>query len=270
MKGGCFKSRCAGHLARFSALPVLTALMAAPLRFSKNTPADSAQRLLKQPLIFAVSLVALFAAVALPARADGVAHIGCQRLVLSLTPPVTPAIVDRDWETGASHNEAPATLTLYGCDGKPLDHITLAAPLARLDTTPLRDPYAVIFLTSADLTAPAGSTSGPLTLPVEVLHGHLIAVFATDAAGKSAPIQLAATGKSFWRTTPNGAADDILMVNCAPDWGNDRAHWNGKDFRVFYRRFHATPTGWQVRTRSAPGFWESDDDFPGITEFPGS
>lgn len=216
----------------------------------------------------AVPLILFLAALGLPAQAGGTAHIGCQRLVLSLAPQITPAIIDQDWETGATHHEPPATLNLYGCSGQLLDHLTLAAPLARLDTTPLRDPYGVIFLASADLTAPAGSTSGPLTLLVQVLHGHLIPISATGEAGKSTLIQLAATGKSFWKTVPNGASDDILMVSCEPDWGNDPAHWNGKDFRVFYRRFHATQNGWQLRTRSAPGFWEADDDFPDVSEFP--
>jgi PAP2 superfamily len=44
------KPRLSGHLMRFSALPVLTNIEFAPLRFSKTTPADSARRLSKRPL----------------------------------------------------------------------------------------------------------------------------------------------------------------------------------------------------------------------------
>jgi hypothetical protein len=46
----CSKFYCGGHLAAFSALPVLTDDLSAPLRFSKTPPYDSPQRIFKQAL----------------------------------------------------------------------------------------------------------------------------------------------------------------------------------------------------------------------------
>jgi hypothetical protein len=206
-------------------------------------------------LRLATLLLALWSAgFAFPAHAGGVARIGCEQLRLELSPPLTEAIVDEDWETGNQHGEAPARLKLYGCGGQLLDTLVLAAPLARLDATPLRNPRGPVFLVSADLTAPAGSYSGPLTIPVLVADGKL-----RPAADQTGPILLAATGKSGWEQVPDGAVDDLLMVNCAMQ--------NGQ-FVTFYRRYRPAGADWRVTMRAANGFWEADAGFPPLGDFP--
>ncbi len=143
--------------------------------------------------------------------------------------------------------------------GQLLDHLILAAPLARLDPTPLRGAPAPTYLVSVDLTAALGSYSGPLTIPVQVINRYLQPAVATMPDGRPEPIHLALTGKAAWKKITIKEVDDLLSVNSQPQDGN---------FMTFYRRYHPTRDGWQVRVRSAPGLWESDSEFPESERFP--
>ena len=167
--------------------------------------------------------------------------------------------MQREWGSGHTHVESPAILELRGCKGQLLDRLTLDAPLARLDSVPVRGAPAPTYLVSVDLTAESGSYNGPLTFPVQVKDQQLQRVEATAPDGHSEPIRLALTGKAAWKKTPVGLVDDFLSVSCQPRDGN---------FVIFYRRYHPTRRGWQVRVRSEPGFWESDSEFPNILLFP--
>ncbi len=207
-------------------------------------------------------------ALAVPAVADTTVRIGCERVGLVLAPPVTPAIVDRDWGTGEPHKEPPARLILYGCSGNRLDQLILAAPLAKLNTQPIGNPLGPTLLVSADLSAGFGSYSGPLTLLVQIRHDHLAVVEAKDAGGHSSPIRLVAALKSAWQETQGPSGIKFLAVNSEPDFGADPSHWSG-DFVTNYRTFYFSPAGWQVRTLSEPGIWEADRPFPPRSKFPG-
>jgi len=197
---------------------------------------------------------------ALATASNGVQVLGCDRLELKLDPRLTAEVVQREWGSGNERVEAPATLELRGCKGELLDSLALDKPLARLDPVPLRGTSAPTFLVSVDLTAEAGSYNGPLTFPVEVKSQHLQRVEATTADGQREPIRLALTGKAAWKKVRAGAGDDLLSVSCQPQGGGD--------FVIFYRRYHLTRKGWEVRVRSAPGFWESDGEFPETRMFP--
>lgn len=185
--------------------------------------------------------------------------VGCSRLVVVLDSRLTPEIVEREWGSGDPRPETAAALELRGCKGELLDRLALEAPLARIDSTPLRGAPLPTFLVSVDLTAEAGSYNGPLTIPVEVGHGHLAPAVARTREGKSEPIHLALTGKAAWKKAPLKNVDDLLSVSCQPQ---------DHDFLTFYRRYHPTPKGWIVNMRSEAGIWESDGDFPGVSLFP--
>lgn len=185
----------------------------------------------------------------------------CERPALVLDTRLTPAIVDRDWGSGAAHDEAKAAIELRDCNGKALDRLQLSGPLARLDPQPLRGTPAPTWLVSTDLTAAMGSYSGPLTLLVEVSGRHLRLAEAVDDHGQHAPIHLATTGKRDWRRVETEATDDLLSVSCQPD-GHD-------GFITLWRRYHPGPRGWTLRARSANAFWESDGGFPPDNAFPG-
>ncbi len=186
--------------------------------------------------------------------------VDCDHLKLALDPRLAPDVVQRDWGTGAAHGEANAVLELRGCRGELLDRLELAAPLATLDPVRLHGTPVPTWLATADLTAPIGSYSGPLTVPVEVVAHRLRVARARGPAGAMAPIHLAATGKQAWRRVAAGKGEDFLAVSSAPDV--DGA------FTTTWRHYRYTPHGWRWTERSAPGLWESDADFPPASAFP--
>lgn len=147
-------------------------------------------------------LCGLFCFSSLALGADAV-QIGCNRLVLVLASGLSTSVVERDWASGEARGELPAVLELRGCKGQLLDHFALEAPLARLDPTPLRGVPAPTYLVSVDLTAAAGSYSGPLTFPVQVVKHHLRPVVAITADGRSETIRLALTGRPPGRRFPS-------------------------------------------------------------------
>lgn len=201
----------------------------------------------------------LFGIKSLALAADVVQVLGCNRLELILDPRLNPSVVQREWTTGNMRMEAPAILELRGCKDQLLDRLTLDAPLARLDPVPIRGIRFPTYLLSVDLTAEAGSYNGPLTFPVQVKNRHLQRVKATTSDGHHEYIHLALTGKAAWKKVPVGNVDNFLSVSCQP---------KESGFVIFYRRYHPTRHGWQVRIRSERGFWESDSEFPDIKFFP--
>lgn len=190
---------------------------------------------------------------------DSVPVTGCNRLTLLLDKRLTPAVVQQEWTSGNERVEEPARLELRGCQGELLDSFQLEAALAQLHPAPLRGTDVPTYLVSVDLTAQSGSYNGPLTLPIEVRKNRLQQVSAINADKQSEPIQLALTGKAAWKKMVWGNADHFLAVSCQP---------RDDDFFVSYRRFFPTRQGWQVRKRTQPGFWESDQDFPADNLFP--
>jgi hypothetical protein len=193
------------------------------------------------------------------ASAADVVPASCDHLELVLDPRLTPSVVRREWASGHPRSEMPAVLELRGCAGQLLDHLKLDAPLARLDRTPLRGTLTPTYLLSEDLTAAAGTYSGPLTIPVQIERNHLEPAQAGTLDGHLEPIHLVVTGKAAWKKVRVGAVDDFLSVNCVR---------RDDGFVIFYRRFHPAGNGWQMHARSEPGFWESDGDFPEAKLFP--
>lgn len=183
----------------------------------------------------------------------------CRQIVLVLDPQLSRAAVDRAWASGEPRDENPAALELRRCDGSVVDRLVLDAPLARLDPRPLRGAPVHSVLVTVDLTAPAGSTSGPLTDVIELRGDHLQRAQAMPLEGAAIDIRLPATGKAAWQRTIRGRRDELLALSCSPLAGGFVTRW---------RRFVTTPTGWRVFEREAPGLWESDQPFPPAKAFP--
>lgn len=202
--------------------------------------------------------LALVAAHSLAYAGDRLA-VGCQTVALVLDDGLTPHALDRLWASGDPAPGAPAVLQLRGCDGALLDSITLEAPLARLDHALLRGTHAPTVLVTVDLTAPAGSYSGLLTRPIQVMGNRLAPAQARAAGGQWQPIVLAHTGKAAWKRVRVGAAEQLLSVRSEPQEGH---------FTTRYRRYMQTKQGWAVHARTQPGLWESDGDFPSRQSFP--
>ncbi len=205
----------------------------------------------------------LFARLALAlACASGPAQAAprpCERVQLVLAPGITPEIVARDWGSGESHAEAHAVLELRGCAGTVVDRLELDAPLAVLDPKPLRGAPKPTWLVSSDLTAPAGSTSGPLTLPVEVVDHRLRIAEATMRTGEHEPIRLALTGKAAWKRVSSRGIDELFAV---------RSEAVDSGFATVYLRYRPGRHGWEMHSRRQDGLWESDGPFPPARAFP--
>lgn len=206
-----------------------------------------------------LALVAFVVAVHSLAHAADQVAVGCKRVKLVLDERVSPNERDRLWASGAEATGAPAVLQLQGCKGELLDSLTLESPLAKLDRTALRGVRTPTVLVTVDLTAPAGSYSGPLTKPVQVDGNRLVYAQARAVDGTVLPIVLAQTGKAAWKKLRVGAADQLLAVRSEPRDG---------DFTTSYRRYVHGKQGWTVRVRSQPGLWESDGEFPARRSFP--
>ncbi len=187
------------------------------------------------------------------AFANDSVDIGCLRLQLLLDASLTPDVVEQQWGSGESSSEKFAVLELFGCKGELLDRMVLDAPLARLDPVALRGTMTPTYLVSVDLTAAAGSYSGPLTIPVELVHRHLKRVYARTENKRLEPINLALTGKAAWKKIARQEADELYAVRCQPKDGG---------FVTSYFRYYTTRNGWKVRAHSKPGLWESDGEFP--------
>lgn len=218
------------------------------------TPAVRRSRTSQLHAAAAGTALAIAAAWMSPARADG----GCDPPKLALDPAITAAVLDRDWASGASHAEPVAVIELR-CAGALVDSLPLHAPLARLEPGPLRGVPTPTWLVTEDLTAPAGTTSGPATLLVEIADRRLRFATAATPDGRRQPIVLADTGKAAWRAARSGAADDYLLVSCQPVAG---------DFTTSYRRYHLSPQGWTVQSLRRHELWESGGDFPPASQFP--
>ncbi len=211
---------------------------------------------MKRIVVSAFTALLAHAALAHPAAR------ACDHVVLVLDPRITAQVIERDWASGAPHDEADAVLELRGCKDERLDRLELVGPLAILDPTPLRGTPEPTWLVTADLTAPAGATSGPLTLPVEVVSHRLRVARARGPDGRPAPIHLAATQHAAWQRLGVGNADQLLAVSWVP-----RGDAHGA---TTYRRYSTGAHGWRWRERRDTTPWESDADFPDAALFPRS
>lgn len=202
--------------------------------------------------------VALFLAASSAVGTQGV-QVGCKRLHIVLPQGISPPVVEQDWGSGRPHGDGAARLELIGCDGRLLDRLVLEAPLARLDPKPIRGAPYPSYLVSADLTAEAGSYSGPLTLPVQIMGNHLAPVAAKYPNGNMETVRLAVTGKSAWRKHHTRFRDELLSVSCQPQ---------NNAFITSFRRFSPTRRGWLASVHTRDELWESDGPFPSTSQFP--
>lgn len=192
-------------------------------------------------------------------HAHNAVAVGCKSVQLVLDDRVTPGVLDRLWASGEAVEASPAVLQLRGCSGEVLDTVTLEAPLAKLDSTRLRGAPAVTALVTVDLTADAGTYSGPLTRPFAVNGDRLQHVQARAANGSQEPLVLALTGKAAWKKVRVGKTDHLLSV---------RSQLEDGQFMTSFRRYVPGPQGWRMRERSQPDLWESDGEFPSHRLFP--
>ena len=161
----------------------------------------------------------------------------------------------------------PALLRLIDGHGTPLDSVPLERSIGDIVLAiPASGARPAVFGVSVDLSAEAGSYSGPLLQLLDPRDRRLRWLRARDVASDSTvDVFLPTTLKTGWKIIPadGGAGPEILLVACRPAFGE-----NGSDFKITYTRFFMERGGWRRVQRTVPGFWENEGDFPVRSLFP--
>lgn len=169
----------------------------------------------------------------------------------------------------------PALLRLLASDGHVVAERTAERPLAELSAVQLYDSSPMerrTYSYSVDLSADAGSYSGPYTILAEPTPRGFGWLLSTDSLGAHPNlIWLVSTLKSGWRAAsrPDGGGKDILMVRCRPDLHAGSPN-DAPSFLLTFERFSFDGAHWVRHVRTEPGCWEDDDStsFPARSRFP--
>jgi hypothetical protein len=147
-----------------------------------------------------------------------------------------------------------AHLRLVDAAGKIVADQTFDVPLADIDRQQLH-PGAPTFLVSADHSIGIGSYAGLETSLMAVDHGQLRP---EELPGRKA---LGNSLKNGWKLVDDGPGKAIQTVACHPNWANPAWAASG-EFVVELTTYHFAAGAWHDTTKSAVGFWESDQDWP--------
>jgi hypothetical protein len=151
-----------------------------------------------------------------------------------------------------------AHLRLIDAAGKIVADQAFDVPLADVDRQQLHQG-APTFLVSADHSLGIGSYAGLETSLMAVDHGQLQpeALPGRKALGSSL--------KNGWKivddATPGAPAKAIQTVACHPNWANP-AWADSGEFVVDLTTYRFAAGAWHDTTKTAVGFWESDQDWP--------
>lgn len=160
----------------------------------------------------------------------------------------------------------PAVLRLVDANAKTVATRILERPLAQLGIARLYAGERRAYMLTVDLSAAAGSYSGPYTRflePNERGFNWLV----VDSAGVADTLTMVSALKTRWKiwreqTDPYA---QLLMVRCRPAVG---ARADSVAFLVTYERITFDGTRWRLHARSEPGCYESDEPFPPRSKFP--
>jgi hypothetical protein len=156
----------------------------------------------------------------------------------------------------------PAKLRQIGSRGEVVADTVFANPLARIETRKLGLASAAYLVTTDDSVG-MGSYSGLVTQLYAIQHRRLRPMLATDAAGKTQPITLVDTLKSGWKITDANPTHTVIeQLLCRPDFKT------AQDFTLTFITYWFDGHVWRTAHRSAPGFWEDDQDWPAVASFP--
>jgi len=155
-----------------------------------------------------------------------------------------------------------AHLRLIDATGTVVADQALGVPLGDIDRQQLHDG-APTFLVSADHSLGIGAYAGLETVLMTVEHGQLLPE--ALPGGKVLDRSL----KNGWRIVddtnpgPDGSPATgklIQAVACHPNWDNPA--WAETQEFVVDLTTYSFAAGWHATTKTAVGFWESDQDWP--------
>jgi hypothetical protein len=147
---------------------------------------------------------------------------------------------------------------------------TLERPVAELSVLDSAIIGRPIYVLTVDLSAEAGSYSGPYARLMDSGEQSIHWLRATDVTThRTEEIRLPTTLKTGWRLAPKklGGVNDILLVACRPDF-DQQTKTDSAAFVITYTRFSFSNGTWSKNTRAVPGFWENDGAFPDESLFP--
>jgi hypothetical protein len=160
----------------------------------------------------------------------------------------------------------PAIVRLVGTQRNDLGHLTLERATATLARMPVSRRDTVLAVT-VDLSADAGSYSGPVVRFVDVSGGRLAWTQTVDVTGATADLALVTTLKTGWHVDPTSSTPALLLVACRPDLSQP-ASGGGAPFVVTYSRLYKSDGEWHRLDRRVAGIWENDGEFPARSLFP--
>ena len=156
-----------------------------------------------------------------------------------------------------------AELRLVTSSNQVLQRVSLEQPLARVTEVQVLNGKTY-FLVAVDYSVGFGSYAGVTTLLLDIADGQFRWAEATDVATKQAEqIRLPKTLRSSWKLVPFHGNHDILLVFCRPPKVQV-----GNEFVLGYVRYRFDGKQWMKYERLQKGFWESDEPFPPLSEFP--
>lgn len=160
----------------------------------------------------------------------------------------------------------PAIVRLVDRSGAERGRLTLERPAAELKRIAIskRDSATEV---NVDLSADAGSYSGPLVRFLSMDNGHIAWTQVVDSAGHHADLALPTTLKTAWQFASSGGRPEILLVSCRPDFSRPASD-TAAAFVTTYSRLYMLGGVWHRVDRQVRGIWENDGDFPERSLFP--
>jgi hypothetical protein len=211
---------------------------------------------MKRSLRMAAAMLGLFALSAMAASQGSRSPL---RFKLVLAPGLTAHDVDEAWGTGADVPHAAAQLQWQDAKGRLQATRALESPLARMQAAPVRGLACSARLVAVDMTAEAGSYSGPLTRAFQTCSPRPEALKCRDASGHLQEVRLVESGKSTWKRHRSASSEEWLQVSSAPQDGG---------FVTSYERYVIRAGQCLVKRKQVPGIWEADGPFPDRSAFP--
>ena len=144
------------------------------------------------------------------------------------------------------------------------------ALIARIETRRLGPSAHPVYLVTTDNDAGMGSYSGLATTLYAFAGGRIHPVRAKTEDGGVETVVLADTLKSGWKITDaNPRRIVIEQILCRPD-PDHQTPGEDQPFLLSYITYAFDGRVWRTAKRVSPGFWESDQDWPSASAFPGA
>jgi len=158
-----------------------------------------------------------------------------------------------------------AVLSLVDSKGVEIDRMILEKPLATMKEAKFEGLKSPFFL-EVDYSIGMGSYNGPITSILTITNRKIKLMEAADSvSGETHQIRMMDSLKTVWKVVDERT---ILEVACRPDFENRKNTKDNLEFKITYWRYSLDKGKWISHTKSTPGFWENEGEFPDLSLFP--